>query len=202
MQNVVKHNLRDRAASLRPPGNAMTPTLIGYFPKRTVRRPEWLKAAGVEEVCSVSTCISEAPKGWIDEWRHNEMFLYDNPDLAWSVVPEPAQSEFDLYAYKLFSVMFEDGQRKPFDIPALHAVPLCDSFVCLGFDAVSRSAGAAFECSPLSCNYMAEEVAVNRHCLMDDQAIAFQKAAEFEARGCEPGPYFVVEVWRERPTTE
>jgi hypothetical protein len=176
----------------------MTPILIGYFPKRTLRRPDWLKAAGVEEICSVSSCISEDPDGWIDEWRHNDLYVYDSPDLAWSIVRDEVRSEFDLYAYKLFPVIFESGQQQPFDISALNPLPLADSFVRLGYDAVNRTAGATFECSPLSCNSMAEQIAVNRHCLIDDPAIAFQHAAEFEAAGCEPGPYFVVEVWRHR----
>ncbi len=175
----------------------VTLTLIGYFPKRTMERPDWLKVAGVEEVCSVSTCISDAPDGWIDQWRHNEMWAYDTPELAWSVVPEATRSEFDLYAYLMFPAQFADGQQQPFEIPPLHVTPLPSSFERLGLDVVSRSCGSSFECSPLFCNQMAEHVAVSRHCLVDDVGVAFQLAEEFEAGGCEPGPYYVVEVWRQ-----
>jgi hypothetical protein len=190
--------LATQGASFRQHGEVMTPILIGYFPKRTLRHPDWPEVAGVEEICSVSSCISEDPDEWIEKWRHNHFYVYDSPDLAWDIVREGERSEFDLYAYKLFPVMFESGQQKPFDISALNALPLPDSFVRLGFDVVSRNGGAAFECSPLSCNSMAEQIAVNRHCLIDDPATALQHAAEFEAVGCEPGPYFVVEVWRHR----
>jgi hypothetical protein len=176
----------------------VTPTLIGYFPKRTLKRPDWLKAAGVEEVCSVSTRVSEAPDGWIDHWRHNEMWVYDSPELAWSVVPETLRAEFDLYAYQMFPVEFAKGEQRPFAIPPLHVQPLSASFERLGYDAVSRSCGSSFECSPLSCNYMAEHVPTNRHCLVDDADTAFRIASEFEAGGCEPGPYYAVEVWREK----
>jgi hypothetical protein len=178
----------------------MTPILIGYFPKRTKRKPEWLEAAGVVEICSVSCCISEEPEEWIDKWLHNDMWVYDSPELAWSVVPEAARPEYDLFAYKLFPVVFENQERKPFALPEIHPQPLSDSFRKLGYDAVSRFAGAAFECSPLSCNSMADEVPVNRYCLFDEPEIALQKAADFEASGCEPGPYFVVEVWRRAVT--
>ena len=177
----------------------MTPTLIGYFPKRTMKRPDRLKAAGVEEVCSVSNCVSEDPDGWIDQWRHNEMGVYYSPESALGVVPEAARPEFDLYAYKLFPVVFTDGQQQPFEIPKLDVEPLPSSFECLGIDVVSRSCDSSnFEHSPLSCNYMAEHVAVTRHCLVKDMDVAFRLAAEFEAGGCEPGPYYVVEVWRQK----
>ena len=162
-----------------------------------MKRPDWLKAAGVNEVCSVSTCVSGAPDGWIDQWRHNEMWAYDTPELAWSVVPEAARSEFDLYAYLMFPVQFDEGQQ-PFEIPPLTVAPLPSSFERLGIDVVSRSCGSSFECSPLSCNHMAEHVAVSRYCLVDEPDVAFGLAADFEAGGCEPGPYYVVEVWRQR----
>jgi hypothetical protein len=63
---------------------------------------------------------------------------------------------------------------------------------------VSRSCGSSFECSPLSCNGAAERVEVNEYCLVDDPAEAFRLAALFSRleEGYEPGPYFVVEVWR------
>jgi hypothetical protein len=98
----------------------------------------------------------------------------------------------------MFPVQFDEGQQQPFEIPPLRVAPLLPSFERLGFDVVSRSCGSGFECSPLSCNHMAEHVAVSRHCLVDDADVAFQLAAEFEAGGCEPGLYYVVEVWRQR----
>ena len=176
----------------------MTPTLIGYFPKRTLKRPDWLKAVSVNEVCSVSTCVSDAPARWIEQWQHNQMWVYDSLELAWGVVPNGVRGEFDLYAYQLFPVQFEEGQQQPFEIPPLRIAPLPPSFERLGFDIVSRSCGSSFECSPLSCNHMAEQVSVNRYCLVDSADVAFRLAAEFEADGCEPGPYFVVEVWRQK----
>ena len=178
----------------------MDPTLIGYFPKRTAKRPDWLKSPGVEEVCSVSTCVSDDPDGWIELWRHNAMSLFDTPELAWSAVPLPTRHEFDLYAYQLFPLEFDEGQPRLFTIPSLHVQPLPSSFERLGYDVVSRSHGSHFECSPLSCNSMAEQTATNRYCLVDDAQTAFHFAAEFEAQGCEPGPYYVVEVWREVKT--
>jgi len=181
------------------PGEApVAPALIGYFPKRTRQRPDWLEAAGVDEVCSVSTCVSSGPGDWIQRWRHNALWVYDSPALAWSVVPESARGEFDLYAYRMYPVEWAAGARRPLAMPPLPGLePLDASFARLGHDVVSRSAGTSFECSPLSCNSMAREHPVNRHCLIEDAATAFRLAGEFESGSGEPGPYCVIEVWRQ-----
>ncbi|RYD83747.1 MAG: hypothetical protein EOP84_07430 [Verrucomicrobiaceae bacterium] len=175
----------------------MVPTFIGYFPKRTEKRPDWLSAAGVEEVCSMADCVSSGPDGWLNHWRHNEMWVYDTPALAWSVVPSETRGEFDLYAYFLFPLHFVEGREEPFQIPALNPAPLDASFHRLGYDLVSRWANSTFEHSPLSCNHLAEEIPVNRFCLIDDAQTVLRLASEVEAMGAEPGPYHVVEVWRQ-----
>jgi len=80
--------------------------------------------------------------------------------------------------------------------PALETAPLPASFGRLGFDVVSRHSDATFECSPLSCNYMAREIPVNRYCLIETEAEAFQVARDFSRSEPEPGSYCLVEVWR------
>ena len=181
----------------------VTPTFIGYFPKCTAQRPAWLEAAGVEEIGSVSTCISTEPAGWVDQWLHNAWWVYDTEAVAWSVVPAEARPAFDLYAYALFPVRFAEGRQEPIDLPALQVQPLPASFVRLGYDAVSRSSGTTFECSPLSCNGQAQQVAVNRYCLVETAQQAFALAHAFSVGTCEPGPYYVIEVWRQpRQTAE
>jgi hypothetical protein len=61
--------------------------LGGYFPKNVVAVPEWIGAAGVADACSVSTCVSPAPDGWVDRWLHNDLGLFDSPELALAVAP-------------------------------------------------------------------------------------------------------------------
>ena len=41
--------------------------------------------AVAEEIASVSTCISSAPEGWIDLWKHNRLGFYDTLDLAQAI---------------------------------------------------------------------------------------------------------------------
>ena len=150
------------------------------------------------EVCSVSECISSGPDGWEDQWEHNAMFFFDTPALAWKFVPDAERTEFDLYAYRLFPVVFKAGQRLPFEPPPLNVAAFPKDFERLGLDVVSRGTAERWEHSPLSCNAMSDLVAVNRYCLLDDLGVALQCAMAFEAGQGEPGPYFVVEVWRER----
>lgn len=182
----------------------MEPTLIGYFPKHVVTRPDWLKAGQVKEICSVSGCVSVGPVDWINRWVHNELWLFDNEQAAWSVVPGGrTNGDFRLFAYRMFPVQFDKGEQRPFTIPLLSTQPLPSCYRRLGLDAVSRTCDTTFECSPLSCNYAANQVEVNEFCLVDDLAEAFRLAALFSRseEGYEPGPYHVVEVWQQENAT-
>lgn len=177
----------------------MEPTLIGYFPKHVAPRPDWL-AGPVKEVCSVSECISPGPENWIHRWVHNDLWVYNDEQTAWSVVPEgESNTAYEMFAYRLFPVEFVDGEQRPFTIPPLNIQPLPANYVRLGYDVVSRIRGSSFECSPLSCNHAYERVRVNEYCLVDDPDEAFRLAALFSRPDeAEPGPYVIVEVWRQR----
>ncbi len=64
-----------------------------------------------------------------------------------------------------------------------------------GFDVVTFWAGADPECSPLSWNYMAEELATNTHCLFatfEDAEAALNRGA---FKDSEPGPYRILAVY-------
>jgi hypothetical protein len=174
------------------------PKLIGYFPKRVAKRPDYVRAANVDEICSVSEHISNGPKDWIDHWVHNEMWVFDSPEIAWGLVSETERHEFELFGYKLFPFIFVDGIQKPFEIPEVHPTSLPASFEQLGYDIVSRTCGSSLECSPLSCNDLAKDIPVNSYCLVDNAEAALRLAVEFKGDKCEPGPYHVIDVWREK----
>ena len=62
------------------------------------------------------------------------------------------------------------------------------------------------ECSPLSCNSIAKEVAANEHCLLDslDDAINLLETGVFD--NSEPGPFRIISVsradWEQLGSTE
>ena len=180
----------------------MTTQPIGYFPKITARKlPDFLDT-GVEEICSVSTCISEGPPDWIERWLHNELCVFDTPELASRVIPQDGSDVYDLFAYSMLPVQFIRGSWQPYSVPQVLAEPTPSDFVRLGFDVVARLPNSTFLCSPLSCNYMAHEIGANRFCLIEDEARAMELGAIFEAERCEPGPYYIVDVWRATKTVE
>jgi hypothetical protein len=170
------------------------PILIGYMPKHVVPRPDWLANPRVVDICSASTCTSSAPEGWIDHWLHNELWLFPNEDSARKVVPKDQAERYDLHAYRMFPVRFDEGKEEPFSILDMDVQPLASSYRRLGYDVVSRQMGNEFECSPLSCNSGAEQFEVNEHCLVDAPERAMELALEFSRGPWEPGPYYVVEV--------
>ena len=178
----------------------MNSTLIGYFPKRRAPNPEWIVALGVEEICSVSSCLAKAPTDWIKAWQHNEPWVFSEPPLAWSVVPSNERNAFELYAFRILPIQFNEGSSKEFLIPKFSVAPADSSFASLGYDVVCRSEGTNFGCSPLSCNGLAQETSVNRYCLLNDVESALAFAATLRSGNSEPGPYFIVEVLRQDTT--
>ena len=172
------------------------PVGAGFFPKRTQRRPEWLHATIVEEVCSVSECISAGPKDWIENWLHNALGFYDSESLAWQVVG-PDRAGFHMYGLRIYPLQFDHGAMRPWVSPVQLDLDLAE-FDLLGLDVVSRSVADNFECSAMSCNNGADEFPVNRFCLIDDPATAYEACAAVSEGEYEPGPYYLLQVYRRR----
>jgi hypothetical protein len=169
----------------------------GYFAKRVVQTPDWLKAASVNEICSASTCISLAPDGWIDHWRHNEFGWFNRVSDAFAVVPPEQGRDFRLFAYRIYPHLFRTGARLELRVPSdVHPDPIPATFESLGFDSVNKSMATVlgFECSPLSCNSMATEMSTNEHCLFESLDAAVAGAIRFSIEQPEPGDYYVIEV--------
>jgi hypothetical protein len=168
----------------------------GYFPKRVVARPEWLAVPRVREIWSVSACMAPAPEGWIDQWKHNDFWLFDSVDLAASVVSPEERDAFTVVAYRIWDTMLDQGLEVPLEGLAAVAGPE-PSFESVGFDAVSRE-HSDFSHSPLSCNHAASTFDTNEECLFRTAEEAISGAKAFSTGNWEPGPYCVVEVMRRR----
>jgi hypothetical protein len=192
--------------------------LVGYIAKRRATRAGWVSPwpdhpdvgfppcpEHVEEVCSVSNCIARGFGGTDDPASDPPLGLYADPGRAWAVVPVEARADCALYAYRLGPVQFADGVEEAIDLwwePAVR--PMAGTFVRLGWDAVVGGNGHSFGCSPLSCNSGADIVRcpeINRYCLVGDEWAAAALARSFSVTQPEPGPYCVVEVWRDTAAT-
>ena len=183
----------------------LEPVFVGFLARRVAPRPsDFLARAPIDDVCSVSECISPGAPDRIQRWAHNAASFYDTEALAWSVVPDAERDTYMLFAYRALSIRFVDGDGEPWsprdEWPGLPAEPDLSAYQRIGYDVVGCSGGAAFDCSPLSCNGVANEHPVNAHCLVDDVDVAMELGRAFtrEGAGVEPGPYHVVEVWRRR----
>jgi hypothetical protein len=183
----------------------MPPPLIflGYLAKKLVPRPDWLASPNVEFIASVSECSSPAPPNRIDLWKHNNVGLYDSEALARTILPEETSTEYTILAYQASPIAYHDG--RPYDwnpwTNAETAAPELDPEFDkhLGFDIVGHTTGGFFECSPLSCNGVAKEIAVNRFCLVDDLQQAMDLAKNFSRPESHVEPaygYIVVSVWQ------
>ena len=64
-----------------------------------------------------------------------------------------------------------------------------------GFDVVTFSARTNPECSPLSCNSMAEDLHTNIHCLFESFDEAKRSLDDGLFKNVEPGPYRIFSVY-------
>ncbi len=173
----------------------------GYMAKRVEKSPDWLGAPNVDDIYSVSSCVSGAFADYINYWRHNGYWLFDSPDVISQVAERNA---IDLEGARLFYYEVHDYQ---FDQAAGRWVSFAPepSFALEverpaaarleGYDVVCFSVGTSPECSPLSCNGLAKEISTNRHCLLSsfEDAKGLLETGRFVT--CEPGPYRIFAVY-------
>jgi len=187
------------------------PVPVGYMAKRT-ERPSDDQMGAVEEVCSVSCCISTAPPDAVQHWQHNRLGFYADETLALGVIPDTEDhAGYDLYAYAMLPLaVAASGEMRELDHAEREALtqasgavqPLPPDYQCLGWDVVGNSLGwvasQSFECSPLTCNGMARLIPTNRYGLIEDKARALAAAPAIARGPAEPGDYYVLQVWRKR----
>jgi hypothetical protein len=178
---------------------------LGYMAKHVAVRPEWFKAAVVDEVLSVSPCVSQDFADWVNYWRHNGYWLFDSPSVIQALALEHSLDISDCrwFYYEAHGLAYgEDGEGWG-SIAAnpefKTSVQPPSNAILRGYDVVSYSCGNAAECSPLSCNHMAEEIVTNRYCLLDSFELAHRLIDQRLFIDCEPGPYRIVAVYEISP---
>lgn len=175
----------------------MTPA--GYMAKRISKRPDWLKAESVKDIYSVSSCVSEDFGDYISDWKHNGYWFFDAPEIIKDIAVKNSIpiEETSLFYYEVYEMEFDGERWERFSpeasFPTNIASPPTKRLE--GFDVVSFSVGTNPECSPLSCNSMAEELPANSHCLFEsfDEAKSALDNKLFE--DAEPGPYRIFSVY-------
>jgi hypothetical protein len=173
----------------------------GYMAKRVVRRPDWLKANGVEDIYSVSGCLSKDFADYINFWKHNGYWLFDSPDIIEQVAQEHSidLAGTTMFFYEVYEQEFNDAKEQwyPYERDRSFITNVClpEKKILAGFDVVSSTQRNSPECSPLSCNSLANEIQTNSHCLLSDYETAKQLVETGRFKDSEPGPYRIFAVY-------
>jgi len=172
----------------------------GYLAKRVSRRPEWFHSVGVEDIYSVSNCISEDFADYIDFWRHNGFWLFDSPGVIAEIAKQAGTSlsQTVLFYYEIYEQEYDEERGwsavQPEPSFGLDVVePTQAAFE--GIDVVTVSQRTNAEHSPLSCNGLASELEVNKHCLLPSVDSALESLESGNFNNTEPGPFRVLAVY-------
>ncbi|MDB4766129.1 hypothetical protein OAG71_00430 [bacterium] len=173
---------------------------LGYMAKRIAVRPEGFDHPTVQDIYAVSDCISEDFCDYVSYWQHNGFWFYDSETHIRNIA---SKNNIDLSGT---SLLFYRGHDKQFDadkgawldyapdsgVTTNVTPPSSESLV--GFDVVTYSMQGKPECSPLSCNYLANEISVNKHCLIETIDMAIKRLETGLFNNSEPGPYRIIAV--------
>jgi hypothetical protein len=167
----------------------------GYMAKRVVCKLDWLKAAGVEDIYSVSGCISKDFADYIKFWKHNGYWFFDDPEVIEQMAREQSidLAGTTMFYYEVYEQEFDDEKELwcPYerDRSFITNIHLPEKKILAGFDVVSS------DCSPLSCNSLASEIPTNSHCLLPDFETAKRLVETGRFKDSEPGPYRIYAVY-------
>jgi hypothetical protein len=173
---------------------------VGYLAKRVAQRPDWLNVPAVNDIYSVSNCISGDFMDYIKFWRYNGYWLFDSPQIIQELSQENNISleELTFFYYEVYEQEFDEKLKQwlsfePEAFPTNVLPPIQKEFQ--GYDVVTFSARANSECSPLSCNHLASEIKTNSHCLMDTITEVKENLESGKFDNSEPGPFRIFAVY-------
>ena len=173
---------------------------VGYMAKQVAQHPAWLNAPEVEDIYSVSGCVSANFMNYIPLWRHNGYWLFDRPGIIQELAKEKQSvlNHLTFFYYEAYEEEFDEetGQWQTFapsDFPTSVILPIRKTLQ--GYDVVTFEMGTNPECSPLSCNHLASEIRTNPHCLLESFEGSKQILETGKFERSEPGPYRIFAVY-------
>ncbi len=174
----------------------------GYMAKRVADRDDWLKADGVVDIYSVSGCMSDYfDTYYFEYWKHNGHWLFDSPEIITELAGDNSIdiAGVKFFYYEIYEHEFHEDDmgwhRYDPDRTFGENVKVPDKKKLEGYDVATFMCGATPECSPLSCNGLAEEIETNQHCLIDSFERAKQCLEDGLFNNSEPGPYRIFAVY-------
>jgi len=173
----------------------------GYMAKRVTVRPSWLKAGCVEDVYSVSGCISEDFTDYVKYWKHNGYWFFDSPEIITQLARDNSLdlTGTNLFFYEVYELEFDDTERRwcTFQPEASFTTQVAPPLekTLEGYDVVTFYVRTKAQCSPLSCNSLANEIEINQHCLLPSLDRAKELLDEGKFNDAEPGARRIFAVY-------
>ena len=86
---------------------------LGYLYKLVADRPEWLTAANVADVYSLSGCVSKPFADYIDYWKHNGYWLFNSPREITELANAASISleGLKLFYYEAYELQFDEDEK-------------------------------------------------------------------------------------------
>jgi len=172
---------------------------VGYMAKRSCSKPKGFQTASVVNIYSVSSCVNDDFADYIKFWKHNGYWFFDSPEILRDVALENSidLSGTTLFYYEVHEMEYDGQQWRTFAREASieTSVKPPARKMLEGFDVVTFFAGNAPECSPLSCNGLANEIPTNCHCLLESFEAAESSLNSGRFSEGEPGPYRIFAVY-------
>jgi hypothetical protein len=174
---------------------------VGYMAKRIAKRPDWVAAKNVVDIYSVSHCVSDNFANYFNFWKHNGYWFFDTLDLIGQLAHDNGidLSGLKFFYYEAYEKQYHEDEKSWTDFqPAgslLTKIRLPTKKNLEGYDVVSFWSLTSAECSPLSCNNLAQTLSVNLHCLLEtlEEAKSHLESGRFD--GSEPGPFRIFAVY-------
>jgi len=133
---------------------------------------------------------------YISLWKHNGYWLFDSPEIILAAARENSidVTATTLFYYEVYELEF-DGKSWNYFAPnfPVNVTPPARKKL-EGFDVVTFFARSSPECSPLSCNSLAEQIPTNAHCLLASFEDAKKNVSQGAFNDSEPGPYRIFSV--------
>ena len=173
---------------------------VGYMAKSMLNVHKAFVTTDIDAIYSVSGCIFKDFADYIQFWKHNGYWFFDSPHIIQQIAKEHAidLTETKFFYYEVYNLEFhENNEWKSFEPEASFTTNIekPSSKNLEGYDIVTFSGGNSAECSPLSCNNLANTIPVNKYCLLPSFDEAHQLLENGKFQNCEPGPYRIFAVY-------
>ncbi len=168
--------------------------------KRVCEKPAVFKMPAVVDIYSVGSCVNDNfAADYVRLWKHNGYWLFDSPEIITAVAKENSidLNGSRLFYYEAHELEFDGQEWKTFTpVPSIPTnIKIPSRKILEGFDVVTFYAGNTPECSPLSCNGLADEIPTNSHCLLESFELAESCLNSGKFAEAEPGPYRIFAVY-------